>query len=119
MDWAKNAGATAGDLIKLMFLELKLAMSDTRRIVVLGLAMVPLALLAWIGLSVLLAWWAYVPSESVTLALCVFLAVQVVPIIIMLSMIKKYSKSLSLPSTKKQMAAFKEGFQSGSETADQ
>lgn len=113
LEWAQQAAVTSGDFFKLLFAELGLAISDAKRIAVLGLAMLPLGLLAWIGLSVLLAWLAYVPSESVALGIAVFIAVQVVPILIMLGMIKKYSKSLSLPATSRQFQAFKEGYQNG------
>ncbi len=116
LEWAKQAATTGGDFFKLMFAELGLAISDAKRIAVLGLAMLPLGLLAWIGVSVLLAWLAYVPSESVALGIVVFIAVQVVPILVMLGMIKKYSKSLSLPATSRQIQAFKEGYQNGEKT---
>jgi hypothetical protein len=113
LEWGKQAAETGKDFAALGWAELRLAMGDAKRIAILGLAMLPLALLAWIGLSVLLGWLAYVPSDSVAVGLAVFLAVQVIPILIMLMMIKGYSKSLSLPATKKHMQAFKEAFRDG------
>lgn len=113
LEWGKQAAKTAGDFFKLLFAELGLAISDAKRIAVLGLAMLPLGLLAWIGLSVLLGWLAYVFSQSVSLGIIVFIAVQVMPMLVMLGMIKKYSKSLSLPATSRQIQAFREGYQDG------
>jgi len=118
LEWGKHAAETGKDFASLGWAELRLAMSYAKRIAVLGLAMLPLALLAWIGLSVLLAWLAYVPSGSVALGLAVFLAVQVIPIMIMLMMIKGYSKSLSLPATKRHIQAFKEAFRDGAKASD-
>lgn len=112
-EWGKQAAETGKDFAALAWAELGLAASDVKRIVVLGLAMLPLALLAWIALSVLLGWLAFVPSESVALGIAVVLAVQVIPILVMLMMIKGYSKSLSLPATKRHIQAFKEAFRDG------
>ncbi len=113
IEWGKHAAETGKDFAALGWAELRLAMSDAKRIAILGIAMIPLALLAWIGLSVLLGWLAFVPSDSVALGLTVFLAVQVIPIMVMLMMIKGYSKSLSLPATKRHIQAFKEAFRDG------
>ena len=40
LEWLKQASTTAGDFFKLLFAELGLAMSDAKRIAVLGLATV-------------------------------------------------------------------------------
>lgn len=118
-DWAKHAALTGKDLGKLALAEIRLTMTESGRIAVLGLAMLPLAMLTWIGLSVLLGWWAYVPSESVTLGLIVFLAVQIIPMAIMLMMIKRSSKNLGLSATKQHIQALKQGVQDGAQRPDQ
>lgn len=118
-EWAKHAALTGKDLGKLAFTEIRLTMTESGRIVVLGLAMLPLAMLAWIGLSVLLGWWAYVPSQSVTLGLVAFLAVQIIPMLIMLMMIKSSSKNLGLSTTKQHIHAFREGIKDGAQRPDQ
>ena len=118
-DWARHAALTGKDLGKLALTELRLTMTESGRIAVLGLAMLPLAMLAWIGLSVLLGWWAYVPSESVTLGIVAFLAVQIIPMLIMLMMIKGSAKNLGFSVTKQHIQAFKEGIKDGAQRPDQ
>ena len=118
LEWAQHAAVTGKDFAALAWMEIRLAMSDTGRMVVLGLVMIPLAMLAWIGLSVLIAWAVYVPTESVALGLVGFMAVQVIPMAIMGLMIKKYSKSLALPATKRHIQAFKEGLGDGAQRSD-
>ncbi|MEH6389751.1 MULTISPECIES: hypothetical protein [Pseudomonas] len=118
-EWAKHAALTGKDLGKLAFTEIRLTMAESGRIAVLGLAMLPLAMLAWIGLSVLLGWWAYVPSQSVTLGLVAFLAVQIIPMLIMLTMIKSSSKNLGLTTTKQHIHAFRQGIKDGAQRPDQ
>ncbi|MEH6498522.1 MAG: hypothetical protein V7751_03965 [Pseudoalteromonas distincta] len=105
MELGKQAGATAGTFGKLFSAELKLASGDVGRLVAVGLALLSLASIAWLGLSVLLSWLAYEQLESVTLALLVFLAIQVLVILVLVSKAKKFKQSLSLPATKRNLRA--------------
>lgn len=106
--WLEHAALAGGDLVRLASLELRLAIADSGKLVVLGLAMVPLLLLAWIGLSVLLGWLAFAWSGSVTLSIVIFIAVQLVTLGAMAICCKTYAKSLSFPATKRQLQTLKE-----------
>ncbi|SDS75268.1 hypothetical protein SAMN05216198_2690 [Halopseudomonas litoralis] len=106
--WLEHAALAGGDLVRLVGLELRLAIADSGKLAVLGLAMVPLLLLAWIGLSVLLGWLAFAWSGSVALSIVVFIVVQLATLGVMAALCKKYAKSLSFPATKRQLQTLKE-----------
>ncbi len=108
LEWLEHAALAGGDLIRLAGLELRLAAGDSGRLLALGLAMVPLALLAWIGISVLLGWLVFAWLGSQALGIVTFVVVQLVAIGIMLAYCKKFSKSLSFPATSRQLKALKE-----------
>ncbi|WP_185267728.1 hypothetical protein [Halopseudomonas xiamenensis] len=108
LEWLEHAALAGGDLVRLAGLELRLAAGDSGRLVVLGLVMLPIALLAWIGLSVLLAWLVFAWLGSQALAIGTFIVVQVVALGIMAAYCKKFAKSLSFPATNRQLKALKE-----------
>ena len=114
--WLEHAALAGGDLGRLAVLELRLAVADSGKLVVLGLAMVPLLLLAWIGSSVLLAWLAFVWSGSVALSIGTFIVVQLITLGVMAALCKKYAKSLSFPATKRQLQTLKEETSGSQET---
>jgi len=102
---AVAAGAT---LSQLAMLELRLALADGGRLVALGLVMLPLALLAWLGLSVLIGWCVFQWAASVALGIGAFLAVQLVTLGILGAACARYRKSLSLPATRRHLRQFME-----------
>lgn len=107
-DWVelgKQAKATAGTFGKLLSAELRLAGADAGRLLVTGLALLSLASMAWLGLSVLLSWLAYEQLASVTLALLVFLGIQLLAMLLLVKAIKKFKQSLALPATKRNLRA--------------
>ena len=101
----KQAGAAASTLGKLLGAELKLAGADTGRLIAVGLILLCVASMAWFGLSVLIAWLAYGQLDSVTLALLVFIVVQVVAILILVKAAMVFKRSLGLPATKRNVRA--------------
>lgn len=105
MELGKQAGATAGTFGKLLGAELKLAGGDLGRLIAVGLVLLSLGSIAWLGLSVLVSWLAYQQLESVTLALLVFLAIQVVMILFLIKAANTFKRSLSLPATKRNFRA--------------
>ncbi|WGK61151.1 hypothetical protein QAO71_13985 [Halopseudomonas sp. SMJS2] len=115
--WLEHAALAGGDLVRLAALELRLAAADSGKLVGLALAMVPLLLLAWIGLSVLLGWLVFAWSGSVAWGIVMFIIVQLVALGIMAINCKKYSKSLSFPATSRQLKTLKEEA-SGPQEAD-
>lgn len=118
LQWLQQAAQAGGTLSQLALLELRLAFADSKRLLLLGLAMVPVIVLVWVGFTVLLAWLAYQQSHSVTLGLCVFLAQQLLALMIMVRACKVYSRSLSLPATRSHIQAFVEGSRRGASTTD-
>ena len=102
---AVAAGAT---LSQLAMLELRLALADGGRLVALGLVMLPLALLAWLGLSVLIGWCVFQCAVSVALGIGAFLAVQLVTLGILGAACARYRKSLALPATRRHVRQFME-----------
>ncbi|EZQ20339.1 hypothetical protein DHB74_04185 [Pseudomonas sp. G11-1] len=115
--WLEHAALAGGDLVRLAALELRLAAADSGKLVGLALAMVPLLLLAWIGLSVLLGWLVFAWSGSVAWGIVMFIIVQLAALGIMAINCKKYSKSLSFPATSRQLKTLKEEA-SGPQEAD-
>ncbi|MEQ8515450.1 MAG: hypothetical protein RIC38_07585 [Chromatocurvus sp.] len=86
-------------------LELGLALADAKRLLLVLLAMIPLALFAWLGLCVMLAWLAYAASASVGLGLATFLALQIGTLLLLLRAARRFQRSLGLPATRRQWQA--------------
>lgn len=105
LDWLRQLSAAGSAYSRLFALELRLALGDSGRLLVLGLLMVPVALLAWVGLGVLLAWLVYHYSQSVGFALGAFFLLQVVVLAALALACRRYSKSLSLPATRRHLNA--------------
>ena len=105
LEWFKHAASAGGDLAKLARMELSLALGDTKRIVLLALIAVPLLVLTWLGLSVLAAWLVFVPTQAITAAIGVFIAVQVIPLLIIGLSIKRYRKSWEFATTREHFKA--------------
>ncbi|MFA5677296.1 MAG: hypothetical protein WC953_02655 [Pseudomonas sp.] len=108
LEWLEHAALAGADLVRLAGLELRLAAGDSGRLLALGLAMVPLALLAWIGLSVLLGWLVFIWLGSEALAIVTFIVVQLVAMGVIAAYCRTFAKSLSFPATSRQLKALKE-----------
>lgn len=118
IEWFKHAASAGTDLAKLAKMELSLALGDTKRMVILALVAVPLMILAWVGLSVMVGWWVFLPSGSVAGAIGAFIAVQVIPLLWIGWSIKRYRESWSFAATREHLKAFKEGAESAAKTTD-
>lgn len=108
LEWLEHAALAGGDLVRLAGLELRLAAGDSGRLLALGLAMVPIAVLAWIGISILLAWLVFAWLASTALAIVTFILVQVVAMGVIAGYCKKFAKSLKFPATSRQLQSLKE-----------
>lgn len=97
--------ATGRQLSELLQLELKLAVGDGLRLLGVVLTMASLAILAWLGLSVLLAWLAFLGSGSVALGLAGFLVVQLLALLLLWRAARVFQRSLGLPATRRQLRA--------------
>lgn len=108
LELAVEAFETGNQFSRLALLELKLAAGDSARLLILALAAVPLVILAWLGLSVLLAWLAYSTLGSIPLGLACFTLIQVLALLVMGLAAKRYARSLALPATRRQWRAMME-----------
>ena len=104
--WLQQAAVIGADIVQLLQLELRLAISDSRRLLILALLFVPLLMLAWISFCGLLAWLVFQLNASVTQGLLAFLVIQLAGLACICSAWKHYRKSLSLPLTRQQLQAF-------------
>tara|TARA_R110002110_G_scaffold110071_4_gene274492 strand:- start:117889 stop:118392 length:504 start_codon:yes stop_codon:yes gene_type:complete len=113
------AQATGRQLSTLLQLELKLALADGQRLLGAILAMVPLVILAWTGLSVLLAWLVFLGSGSVSLGLAGFVLIQLLALVLLWRAVRVFKRSLGLPATRRQLRAIiGTGDSNGAKTTD-
>lgn len=109
--WLIDLGHTAAALLRLAAAELQLAGSDLRRILVLGIMMLPVAFLGWIGFAVWLSWGVYSLTGWAGAGLLTFPLIHVLLLWIMQHQIRKYGKSLRLPRTAQHLKEISEVFQ--------
>jgi len=101
--WLQQATTISTDIIQLVQLELRLAISDSRRLLVLALLFVPILILAWISFTVLLAWLVYLLNTSATQGLFAFFISQALALLGICLGWGHYKKSLSLPLTREHL----------------
>lgn len=97
--WLQQSAVIGHDILHLLRLELQLAFKDSKRLLVLALLFIPVAMLAWIGFSVLSAWLIYSVNTSVAQGLLAFFAFQITGLLALIFGWKHYRKSLRLPMT--------------------
>lgn len=112
-DWIKQATEAGSNLAELFALEIKLAVGDAGRMFCVLLLALPVVFLAWLGLSVLLAWVVVDYSGSVTPGLVTFLLLQLGVLLSLRLLWKRYKRSLSLPLTREHLQSFMGGVQTG------
>jgi hypothetical protein len=98
--WLEQAGTLSSDVFQLLKLELRLAFSDSKRLLVIALLFVPMLMLTWISFSVLLAWQVYLLNMSVTQGLLACCLIQFLGLVGIAMAWNYYKKSLSLPLTR-------------------
>jgi uncharacterized membrane protein YqjE len=95
-----------GAMLGLLRLELVLALQSLPRILALSLALLPLAGLTWISLSLLLAWLAYAASGIVSIGLTTLFALQLGLLLLCYSRLKKLRAQSGFPETRQQWRLF-------------
>lgn len=108
-NWLRQARTIGVDIVELLLLEVRLAVSDSKRLLILALLFVPLLILTWLGFSVLLAWQAYLLNASITQGLLAFLIIQLLSLAAIAMGWNRYKKSLTLPLTRQQIRRIIEG----------
>jgi len=104
--WLRQTGATSADIFELLLLEVRLAISDSKRLLLLALLFVPILMLTWISFSVLLAWQFYLFNMSVTQGLLAFSIIQFLGLVSIAMGWNHYKKSLTLPLTRQHIRRF-------------
>ena len=100
VSWLEQAGTLSSDIFQLLQFELRLAISDSKRVLALALLFVPMLMLTWISFSVLLAWQVYLLNMSVTQSLLACCMLQILCLVGIAMGWNYYKKSLSLPLTR-------------------
>lgn len=103
LTWLRDVSELGAILSRLAIAELRLAVGDMGRCLVLALLALPLLLLAWIGLCVLVSWFAYSLSGYPGAGFAAFFLLQVVPLLVIKWLLSKYSRSFGLPETRYQL----------------
>lgn len=98
--WLQQAATISTDIFQLAQLELRLAISDSKRLLVLALLFVPILVLVWVSCTVLLAWLVYLVNSSTTQGLLAFFISQILALLGICLGWGHYKKSLSLPLTR-------------------
>lgn len=100
-----HALAVLEQLATVLRLELGLAVADTKRLLMVVLAMIPLVLLAWLGFCALLSWLAVVACDSVALGLATFLVLQLGSLFLLARAARRFQGSLGFPASRRQWQA--------------
>lgn len=106
--WLNDLREAGAALLRLLAAEVQLASGDLGRFVVLCLLILPLALFAWLGLAVFLSWGAFAITGSPGAAFAGFFVLHAGILLIIFRQLKQYRARMSLPATRKYIAAIKE-----------
>lgn len=116
--WWQSLGETASLFFALARAEFSLAAEDARRLLILLLLAIPLAILAWIGLGVLAATIVYRFTALPEVAAGTFLLLQLLPLLVIAWLVRRYQRSLQLPRTRKHLKRLMEDIQHGPPGSD-
>jgi hypothetical protein len=115
----QQVAAAGADIAELLQLELRLALGDSGRLLILALVFVFVLMLGWVGLSSLLAWLCFHITGSTTLGLVAFVATQLLALLGIREAWSHYRKSLSLPLTRQHLQALVGGQSGDSQIPEQ
>lgn len=115
LDTVQSVAGVGGNLAKLLHAELRLASSSLRRLLVLGLVMVPVILFAWLGFSILVSWLAYwsavqwlTHNAAIATSIFGFAALQVGTIYLLSRIWAGYRRNLRFSATRRHLQQFGE-----------
>lgn len=107
--WLTQAAEAGTRFAELAALEIRLAVGDSGRLLLLVIVALPVAMLAWLGFCVLTAWLVAHYSASVAWGLGAFLGIQLATLCVVLALWQRYKRSLKLPLTRQYLHAFMGG----------
>lgn len=116
LDCAQQAAGLGGAILRLATAELDLVLASGRRLFMVGLLLIPIGLLAWIGISGLVAWLGYLvglqfASSTVAMALgLLFFTLQQVGVaFLLLSMCRECRRNMRFTQTRKHIQLLRQG----------
>ncbi|UJJ32631.1 hypothetical protein [Halopseudomonas maritima] len=107
--WLGQIASASGELARLFRLEWQLTLGDAKRVLLLGVLLVPLLLFAWLMLSALVGWAVWYAAGSVGLALAAMLALQLVCIAGLVRQIGIYQRSQGFRRTRAHLKRLLQG----------
>ena len=107
--WLEQIASASGELLRLFRLEWKLTLGDAKRVLLLGVALIPLLLFAWLLLSALVGWWVWQAAQSVSLALLAALALQLLCAGLLVRQIGIYQRSQGFRRTRAHLKRLMQG----------
>jgi len=120
LDCAQQVAGVSGNLLRLAAAELDLAMASVRRLFMLALLLIPLALLTWLGISVLVAWLGYMLGLQFTegpwavfLGLGFFVLQQVAVVLLVLQLCRVSRENMRFVRVRRHFQLFREGLAHG------
>lgn len=126
LDYAHQVMHVGITSLQLLHAELSLSVSSAKRLFLITLLMLPVVLLAWIALTVLVAWLGhqvvavYFQQSQLALgvAILLFLLQQVLAVFVLYRISIQYRRNMTLPVTRRHFQDFAEGFRRGTRPAD-
>lgn len=109
MELLQSAAATGSDIIGLLQLELRLAVIDIKRLLLLAKLFIPMLVLSWMSLSSVLAWHVYLLNASISQGLWFLCIFQFLGLLCIGVGLKTYQKSLTLPLTRQHIRQILKG----------
>lgn len=116
LDCAQQALGLTGSFLQLASAELDLALASGRRLLILGLLLLPVTLFAWIGISAMVAWLGYLlglqfasNAVAISLGLLFFILQQVGVIFLLLQKCRDCRKNMRFAQTRKHVQLFRQG----------
>lgn len=126
LEYAQQVLSVGITSVQLLHAEMLLAISSAKRLFLITLLMLPVALLAWIGLTLLLAWICHQvtalyfqqPQLALGVAILVFLLQQLMAVFLLYRITIQYRRNLSLPVTRRHLHEFTEGLRNGTHSTE-
>lgn len=106
--WLADLRDAGSALLRLLAAELQLATSDLKRFLLLSLLVLPLAVLAWLGLALFLSWIVYVMTGSIGGGFAGFFVLHASLLLLISRQLKRYKQGMTLPETRKYIGVFRE-----------
>jgi hypothetical protein len=114
LDWMRQMVALVVALGELASAEGRLALGDVKRLLIASIVLVPFLIFSWLSLGVWLSWLVYSLSGSMGYAFFAFFFLQAAVSWYLLTTIKAYRSTLSLPKTRRHVRELLEDIKRGS-----